>query len=398
MAHTFRSIDELIRVLHREQVLLKEMFTKRKSFSFRYDYACELLEYREDRIRFLINSDVIRENGNFLEMEDVYLNFFEEVLEVNEEINVSSISEYIERLNDNIDYYLKESNERRKYGYLKEVRRALTTISLTTVRNVVDLKRNVDNTYKNEPNYNIKKAKLKKLDEKRNAIARLIVDCEDVIDHKQQTFFSVAMDVQMRDIVNGVKSQLNESYHNLIEIDRQIINYLNMIDYQNRLLKKIHQLKYLRDQVTIEENTDIRSRMQTMNPVWIEPQAGYRLKLSIDNLRNSDDALEILKDVIVRKKGARVARNLGEAITGDYLNQETRAIEVVNQYEIKNAFIAQSDNLYHFVQNYNYRKQMTREDRLVLFCQIASQFIEEMRVTNETSADDDITYPIILPD
>ena len=37
---------------------------------------------------------------------------------------------------------------------------------MITVRNVIDLKRNIDNTYKNEPNYRVKLSKLKNLDEK----------------------------------------------------------------------------------------------------------------------------------------------------------------------------------------------------------------------------------------
>ena len=119
---TFRSIDELIRALDREKVLLKEMFQKRQSLQFRYDYALELTEYKEERIRFLIENGVIRDTGDCLEMEDVYQKFFEDVLEVNEEINVSAVHDYINVLNENIDYYLNENNEARKYKYQKEVR------------------------------------------------------------------------------------------------------------------------------------------------------------------------------------------------------------------------------------------------------------------------------------
>ena len=50
--NTFRSIDELIKTLDREKMLLKEMFSKRKSPSFRYDYALELTELqgRTDKV------------------------------------------------------------------------------------------------------------------------------------------------------------------------------------------------------------------------------------------------------------------------------------------------------------------------------------------------------------
>lgn len=75
----FRSIEELLKTLSREQRLLKELFAKRKILSFRYEDALALVEYREERIRKLIDSEVVRENGSFLELEDSYLQFFEQI-------------------------------------------------------------------------------------------------------------------------------------------------------------------------------------------------------------------------------------------------------------------------------------------------------------------------------
>ena len=99
---TFRSIEELVKSLERERELLKEMFAKRKSLSFRYDYALHIPKYKQERLRYLIDYGVIRDTGDFLEMEDLYLKFFEDVLEVNEEINVSFVQDYLTRLNASI--------------------------------------------------------------------------------------------------------------------------------------------------------------------------------------------------------------------------------------------------------------------------------------------------------
>ena len=208
--------------------------------------------------------------------------FFEDVLQVNENINVSFVNDYLGSLNENIEYYLKEDNEQRKYNYQREVKRCLKNIAMITVRNVIDLKRNIDNTYKNEPSYQIKLSKLRNLDEKRKNIAMLINRSEDVIENQQPVFFRVAMDTQMRTVVNDVKYQLNDSYHNLIEIEKQIIHYLNLIAYQNRIFEKVRRLKYLRDQFLLEEKSDIRQVLSLRNPVWMESQTNYRIKLSID--------------------------------------------------------------------------------------------------------------------
>lgn len=155
---TFHNMDELTRCLDREKKLLNELFAKRNTLSFRYDYALELTDYRAERIKYLIENEVVRESGDFLEMEDIY--------------------------KENIGYWMSSSSEKDKYKYSDEVRRALKRIALATEKNVIDVKRNIDRTYKNEPGYKIKKKKLEDLDVKRKGISSLIDRAESVIDEE----------------------------------------------------------------------------------------------------------------------------------------------------------------------------------------------------------------------
>lgn len=375
------------------------MFQDRKKLSFRYDLASDLASKKDESIEFLKRYGVIRENTDFVELEDVCLKFFEEVLEVNEEINVASVKESIGNLNNAIDYYLSENNPSRKYGYLRDVKRMLRNIALTTLRNVIYLKRNIDNTYKNEPTFAIKKKKLVHLDEKRKDIAVLINECERVIDEKQTTFFMVAMDVQLKDIVTDVKLQLREVYHNLLELDRQIINYLNLIEYQNRLLQKVQKLKYLRDQMLLDTNTDILAKLQVKNPVWMEPRPRYRLKVSLSMLRNSEEGLKVLKDIAKGKGNSRLKKgNLAEPLTEEELTEQQQILQMVDVGEVKNAFMASGDNLFHFVMSYSgYKIKMDDEAKLVLFCQIATQYLDKLYVGDGYRRQGRIEYPIIYP-
>lgn len=395
----FHSLEELIRALDRERRLIHALFQDRKKLSFRYELARELASKKDESIEFLRRYGIIRENADFVELEDVYLKFFEDVLEVNEEINVASVKESIGNLNNAIEYYLSENNPNRKYGYLRDVKRILRSIALTTLRNVIDLKRNIDNTYKNEPTFAIKKKKLVHLDEKRKDIAALINECERVIDEKQATFFMVAMDVQLKDIVTDVKLQLREVYHNLLELDRQIINYLNLIEYQNRLFQKVQKLKYLRDQMLLETNTDIQAKLQTRNPIWMEPRPRYTLKVSLSMLRNTEEGLKVLQDIAKGKGNNRLKKgNLAEPLTTDELTEQQQTLPMVDIGEVKNAFMASGDNLFHFVMNYSgYRIPIDDEAKLVLFCQIATQYLDEMHVNEEYRQYGEIEYPIIYP-
>ncbi len=257
--NTFTSIKELLSTLVREHKLLTEMFEKRKTLSYKYDLALEMVDFNEDRIQYLINHSVIRQNGSFLEIDDQFLQFFEQVLEVNEEINISSINSNIQNVKENILYYLKENNESRKYDYFRKVKNALRKIGNITLRNVVDLKRNIDNTFKNEPNYKVKKAKLENLDKKRIDINSFIDQTYKLISEEEQSFFKSALDDELNQVITYLKLQLNECRHNLIEIQKQIIEYLNQIKYQSGVIEKLRQLKYLKDQFTIRAASDIDS-------------------------------------------------------------------------------------------------------------------------------------------
>lgn len=393
---TFHNIEELTRCLDREKKLLNELFSKRNALSFRYDYALELSDYKAERINYLIDNEVIRESGDYLEMEDIYIQFFEQVLQINEDINISSVQDYISHLKENIEYWMSSSSEKEKYKYYNEVRRALKRIALTTEKNVIDLKRNIDRTYKNEPDYKIKKKKLENLDQKRAGISSLIVNAERVIE-TEKTFFTIAMDTQLRSIVNDVRLQMTESYHNLIEIERQIINYLNLIEHQSMILEKARKLKYLRDQLLIEDKTNIRSIAGSMNPVMFEPEIRtFNRRLSLEKMQEDDTLLYIILKVKKEwKSGTSLKKRFAERIPDTYLAEEHRISDSVNLKGIFNAFSASGHNLFEFVFNYDYHAMVLDSDKIIFFCQIASIFSQSLTFTGDYETHNDIEYPII---
>lgn len=85
--YVFHSIKELLNALVLGKELLGEMFGKRKSFDYRYDQAVELIE--ESKIISLIEKGIIIKNGRYLEIEDQLFAFFEQILDVNEELMCS---------------------------------------------------------------------------------------------------------------------------------------------------------------------------------------------------------------------------------------------------------------------------------------------------------------------
>ena len=329
-----------------------------------------------------------------MELEDVYLKFFEEVLDVNEEINIASVKECIDTLKENITYYLKETNEKRRYQYLYTIRKKLRDTGLRTLKNVIDLKRNVDTAYKQEPNYEIKKQRLKNLDEKKMGIETLVKECEKLME-TDKAFFSLTLDPHMARTIADVRNDFNDAYYNLYSIEKQIIEYLHLIEQQNQLFKKIRKLKYLRDQLTIKENTNILKVLSDNSPLWMENRQYNKMRLSINALQGSEDMATIIRRVGMQQGIIRKSRIPAPPLTKEDLSGSTAILSEINPHEIWNAFRAGGNDLFSFIVSYDYKQERTIAQHAILFCQLAVQHPEECRITVQYAIYKTLEYPLI---
>ena len=396
--NTFSNIKELIAALKREEKLLSEMFTKRKALTYKYEYALEMVDFDDSKIQYLIDRSVIRKNDNYLEIDDVFLHFFEQVLSVNEEINISYINDNIQSIKENIDYYLEENNENRKYNYLRTTKNTFRKIGIITLRNVIDLRRNIETTFKNEPNYKIKKSKLENLDNKRKAIVELIKQTENLIYNEEHTFFKTAIDEELKRVIVELKQRLDESTHNLIEIEKQIINYLNQIKYQSGFIEKLRKVKYLKDQFTIKAETNIEGLLSSKHTIVFEPNPITSLKLSLDYLTSDENAFESIKKIAKRVNiKANFKPLIADTISNEYLETEIEEEISIDLEEVKNNFIATSNNLFEFVINYDFLKEVSFNQRVTIYCQMVSQYEMLLNITNDYKCNNEIEFAVIYP-
>ena len=395
---TFNDIKELVSALKREEKLISEMFSKRKMLNYKFSYALDLVDGDEDRINFLLQRGVIRENDGFLEFDDQFLEFFEQVLDVNEEINLSYINENIKSIKENINYYFNENNENRKYAYLKFIKKTFRKMGIVTMRSVVDLRRNIENTFKNEPNYKNKQLKLENLDKKRTIVTNLIRQTFFLINEEELTFFSRATDEELNRIIVNLKYDLSECSHNLIEIEKQIIDYLNQIKHQGKFLEKLRKLKYLKDHFLIVGETDIKQILSNKSDVIFEVRTPEPLKLSIDYLRNDENAfLCIRKNAKKHLNKLNFKPILADSISDELLENDIEEEIMIDLEKVKNEFMPTSDNLFNFIVNYNFLKEVGFSDRVTIYCQMISQYELELKIEDKFETNNGIEYALVYP-
>lgn len=393
----FNNIKELLNLLARTKELLTEMFEKRKSFAYKYEMALELAD--EEVVEILIAKGVLRQSGAYIELDEQYLGFFEQILEVNEEINTAYIQENIGQVKQNINFYLQENNEQRKYSYLKQVKSAMRKIGRITLRNIIDLNRNIENAFKSEPNYKIKIVRLESFDQKRKDIQQLIEQTERMIlGEEEQTFFKTAMDDELKYITSQLRLKLTEARHNLIETQKQVIEFLNQVKFQSRLVEKIKQVKYLKDQFELKAKTNLVEVLQKSNAVNFESKPAYPLRLSLDNLQTDEARNSIEKVALKLKQGKRNALPVAEGISDAYLQTETEEEIFINLQAMRNGFAASNKNLYKFVMEYNYPRTVLLDEKLTIFCQLVSMYELEFSVTDDYGKENQIEYAMVFPE
>jgi len=396
--NTFNDIKELVTALKREEKLISEMFAKRKSLPYQLNYARELVDYEDSRIDFLIQRSVINENGSVVELDDLYREFFEQVLDVNEEINLSYIDENIKNIKENINYYFNENNENKKYAYLRIIKKTLKKIGIITLRSVVDIRRNIENTFKNEANYKNKQLKLENLDSKRIIVNDLIKQTLNLTDKDELTFFAIAIDEELSRIVINLKDQLNQSSHNLIEIEKQIIDYLNQIKHQERFVEKLRKLKYLKDHFLIQAETDIKQVLSQNNDIVFEGKNIEPLKLSITYLQIDEDArLSIEKIAKHHSERKNAIPLLADKISDKFLEDSVEEEIFIDLEEVRNGFIASSDNLFNFIIKYDFMKEVDFNERVTVYCQMVSQFENELIIEDNFKSQNEVEYALVYP-
>lgn len=391
--YIFNSISEIVNTIALAKGLIEEMFEKRKSLSFRYEYALDLID--GNRLQMLLEREVIRQNGAYLEIDERFMDFFELLLEANEEISTASIDENIQFIRQQMDYYLKEDNLSRKNGYLRNVKAVLKKIGKITIRNVINLQRNIDNTFKNEPNYKIKIAKLENLDNKRIDIKKLIDTTDELITNKERTFFQQATDEELAYIVLELRKGLLDSGHNLIRSQQDIINYLNQIKNQVQLVEKIRKVKYLRNQFELLSNSNLKEILTKEQSVILEGRTTATFKLSL-NFLASDDARTAILKANSNNRDLKKRKRPEAGIIGDEYLQEAFSDEVfINLEEVKNSFLASGNQLFNFVMGYQFQREVSFEERITVFCQMVSLYENEFDIRQEFGQYQQIEYALI---
>ncbi|MCH5597253.1 hypothetical protein [Niabella ginsengisoli] len=206
------------------------------------------------------------------------------------------------------------------------------------------------------------------------------------------------MDEELNRVITQLKLQLNECRHNLINTQKQIIEYLNQIRYQSGIIEKLRQIKYLKDQFTLRTDTDIDEVFTKNNDVIFETNPTYPLKLSLDFLQINSEAHNSIRKVAKKRTASvKVKIALAKAISNEYFENNVEEEIQINLEEIRNSFVASGNNLFDFIMAYQFEKTLSFDDKVTVYCQLISQYESSFTLTGKYNSHQEIEYAMVYP-
>ncbi len=335
----------------------------------------------DEKLEKLVMYEIIHENNNIIGLDDRITTFIEEFLEIGE-VTTSFINDNIQSLSENLKYYRIDSNPK----FLRSIKRSLKKINSTTSREVMKLHKNIDDTYKNQDNYVIKLQELDKYKRKRDDIINLIKESEQIIS-EAQGFFNTVIDAELSSIVLDLRYTLVRNRDYLNEIQSQIIDYINKIQYQAAIYRKIQRLKELKDYEELKYKTNFVDVVASVHALMFnKTRAALKGRISLDFL-HSDHGYMLTQKVAQRLHLLRntFRKPAGKMESGfDDLNREESSS--LNIAGLVDKFMLANSDLFQFVLKYKFPEQvgeLSLEKRISLYVGICIDYDNKLSYTDK---------------
>lgn len=148
-------------------------------------------------------------NQSQLSLDTRLQEFFEDFLEVDEDVHVLYIQDHLNQIKNNQSYFLKERVSSKRDQYLVKIKKNLRSIIRITLMNVKTLRNNTDETYKTETNFEIKREKLNDIRNQRDALEGVIRAVERLL--AEELLFKSAADDELLMIVHQLRVPIKSS-------------------------------------------------------------------------------------------------------------------------------------------------------------------------------------------
>jgi len=393
----FNSIKDLISTLYKEREIIDFLFSKRKN-SVKYDNLLEFVNFEEEKLTSLIEKNILVQFGSTVDLNQDILDFLEKFTDSIEEINYEYTSGLIRILKENIQNWELEKRPNKQNEYLLKIKRNIGNVGKDVLRNVTTLRGSVEDVFATEKVFSIKKNKLQEHDNKRKNLDELLEQIDAFFrESTWEYFIKIVQDDELNQIILKLDRDIIIARQNLIDITQKILDFINRIRQDTQIFKHIQKVKLLKDQLLLAEKSNFIDVISKDNSLQFQNEIRFSTPLSLDYIQ-SEDAYNILLRISYKlKKSINIDEKSSGIIRNEFLNGKDKNHYVVDTNKLKESFLSRGGDLFDFINNYNFEKELSFEEKVTLFCKLASQFRDDFSISDSYSKIENIEYALITP-
>lgn len=393
----FNSIKDLISTLYKEREIIDFLFSKRKN-SVKYDNLLEFVNFEEEKLTSLIEKNILVQFGSTVDLNQDILDFLEKFTDSIEEINYEYTSGLIRILKENIQNWELEKRPNKQNEYLLKIKRNIGNVGKDVLRNVTTLRGSVEDVFATEKVFSIKKNKLKEYDNKRKNLDELLEQIDAFFrESTWEYFIKMVQDDELNQIILKLDRDIIIARQNLIDITQKILDFINRIRQDTQIFKHIQKIKLLKDQLLLVEKSNFIEVISKDNSLQFQNEIRFSTPLSLDYIQ-SEDAYNILLRISYKlKKSINIDEKSSGIIRNEFLDGKDKNHYVVDTNKLKESFLSRGGDLFDFINNYNFEKEISFEEKVTLFCKLASQFRDDFSISDTYSKIENIEYALITP-
>lgn len=389
-------IRELITKFNKHKDTLEVLFGNRnKDLSVAELVALE--HCSEQDMAELEELGLVTVDERWVSLDERFRLFLEDFLEIGE-VNTGFVNDSLNLIEAHINLYKK----RKSSASVRTIRQGLQRMRSLLNNEVKKLYKLVDEAYKSEPDYAVKKAKLEIYRRKRDELVTLIENAHFLFSENAE-FFYTHPSFELNLLKENVEKELNENHTFLTEIQFQIIEYLKKVQYHSQLYDHIRRLRELRDLHEFGYRTNAKELLEEDNMLFWTKTPSENIPISFSYLY-SDKGQELIERI--RRKLQRTRYYRGEF--NAYLPEGFDKLEVetllkIDTQELILVFANQSKDLFEFLEHHNYAEgiKLNQIEKLTLYVELSIDFDEmlihsdkhgELVLTNDQNEELTISY------
>jgi len=367
-------INRLLTVLYGDRKLFESLFEKRNRLVGVHEVSSLV---GEEKLEYLLNVEALTQTDEAIELDERVLSFFEEFLETNEDVEIGDVDELLINLKYNIELYQNEKdNEHSRERYLGKIKRILKKVPNLVLKNLSLLQLHIGLTYKTQSSHKNKILELQHYKLKLDKLMSIEQKVQKALVH-EEGFFNMVSSHETILLSLRLKVRLKELRVSLIELQKQVIEYINKTLHKQHFFEHIIKLKEMKSALEIKEKTNIIELLEMeTTPLFMSKP------LRVSTLLDTEEVYEFGFGEMVSKirhiiPSTKVSTSKAEVLEDSFFQAEDEAAFMIDTDLLHTEFLASENDLFSFIDTKVFEKDQNLEEKISLYCQMALMYESE---------------------